>query len=240
MIRCIVVDDEELAQNVLEKYINSIPWLDLVKKCDNAIEAISFLRGNCVNLMFLDIKMPELPGLKMLNTVETPPKVIVTTAYSEYALESYDYAVMDYLLKPIEFDRFLIAVNKVAKQIELEKDQIKNKKKQTLDSLFIYQDQTTHRIPFDQILYIQAKGNYISIKSTGKKYITRESMHDIGDKLNNDVFVRVHKSYIVSLKKIEKVYGNTILIANEKIPIGNIYKLKFLEKLKNFNYYKSP
>jgi len=236
MIKCIIVDDEELAQNVLEKYINSIPWLELVKKCDNAIETLSFLRKNCIDIMFLDIKMPELSGLQMLNALETQPKVILTTAYSEYALDSYDYAVIDYLLKPIEFDRFLIAVNKAAKQIEMEKKSSKKDEKQPLDSLFIYQDQTTFRIPFDHIFYIKAEGNYISIKSDSKNYITRESMHDIEDKLDKDIFARVHKSYIVSLKKIKKIYGNRVIIDNEKIPIGNFYKLKFLEKLKNINY----
>lgn len=233
MINCIIVDDEELAQNVLGKYIFSISWLQLLQKFDNAIDTISYLRENPVDLMFLDIRMPELSGLKMLNTLTNPPKVILTTAYSEYALESYNYSVADYLLKPIEFDRFLIAVNKVSKQIELEnssKNQT-NEEPPGLKQLFVYQDHNTYKINFEDIDYIKAEGNYISIKTKEKNFISRETMVDIEKRLDKVLFVRVHKSYIVSIPKIKRVFGNIIEIANEKIPIGNTYKMKFQEKL---------
>ena len=233
MINCIIVDDEELAQNVLGKYIFSISWLQLLQKFDNAIDTISYLRENPVDLMFLDIRMPELSGLKMLNTLTNPPKVILTTAYSEYALESYNYSVADYLLKPIEFDRFLIAVNKVSKQIELEnssKNQT-NEEPPGLKQLFVYQDHNTYKINFEDIDYIKAEGNYIYIKTKEKNFISRETMVDIEKRLDKVLFVRVHKSYIVSIPKIKRVFGNIIEIANEKIPIGNTYKMKFQEKL---------
>ena len=233
MISCIIVDDEELAQNVIEKYISSIPWLELLQKFDNAIETISYLRDNTIDLMFLDIRMPELSGLKMLNTLKNAPKVILTTAYSEYALESYNYSVVDYLLKPVELDRFLIAVNKASQQIQLEsmlKGQSVNYTK-TVKYLFVYQDQNTYKVDFDDILYIKAEGNYISIKTNEKNYITRETMKAIEKQLAEDIFVRVNKSYIVSIQKIERVFGNTIVIADEEIPIGKIYKMKFLEIL---------
>jgi DNA-binding LytR/AlgR family response regulator len=233
MIRCIIVDDEELAQNVLEKYISSVPWMELLQKFDNTIESMAYLRDNTVDLMFLDIRMPELSGLKMLNILKDPPKIILTTAYSEYALESYKYGVVDYLLKPIEFDRFLIAVNKVSKQIQLER----SSKVQLQESappakyFFVYQDQNTYRIDFEDILYIKAEGNYISIKTKDKNFITRETMKDVEKRLNDNIFVRVNKSYIVSILKIMRVFGNTIVIAEEKIPIGKIYKMKLFEKL---------
>jgi len=234
MIRCIIVDDEELAQSVLEKYISSVPWLELVQKYDNALETISYLRENPVELMFLDIRMPELSGLKMLNTIKSPPKVILTTAYSEFALESYKYSVIDYLLKPIEFDHFLIAVNKASKLIDLESS---SKKQSPGDFsaakyLFVYQDQNTYKIDYEDILYIRAEGNYISIKTKDKNYFTRETMKDIEKRLNDNIFVRVNKSYIVSISKIIRVFGNTIVIDDEIIPIGKIYKMKFLEKLR--------
>ncbi len=233
MIGCIIVDDEELAQNVIEKYISSIPWLELLHKFDNAIETISYLRDNTVDLMFLDIRMPELSGLKMLNTLKNAPKVILTTAYSEYALESYNYTVVDYLLKPIEFDRFLIAINKASQQIQLEnlpKEQSLEYTKAT-NHLFVYQDQNNYKVDFNDILYIKAEGNYISIKTNVKNYITRETMKVIEKRLPASEFVRVNKSYIVSVQKIKKVYGNTIVIANEEIPIGKIFKMKFMDML---------
>lgn len=233
MISCIIVDDEELAQNVIEKYISSIPWLELLQKFDNAIETISYLRDNTVDLMFLDIRMPELSGLKMLNTLKNAPKVILTTAYSEYALESYNYSVVDYLLKPVELDRFLIAINKASQQIqqeELSKGQ-SEKYTNTTNYLFVYQDQNTYKVDFDNILYIKAEGNYISIKTNEKNYIVRETMKAIEKQLPINLFVRVNKSYIVSIQKIDRVYGNTIVIADEDISIGKIFKMRFMDIL---------
>lgn len=232
MINCIIVDDEVLAQNVLEKYISMTPELRLIKKLDNAIDTISFLKENNIGLIFLDIKMPELSGLKMLKTIDNQPKVILTTAYSEYALESYDYSVIDYLLKPIEVDRFLIAVNKAIKIINLEKQNNKETIEQEIpEYIFVYQDQITHKIPIDEIIYIKAEGNYISIKTVNKNYVTRSTMNEIEDKLNNN-FVRVHKSFVVALNKIEQIYGNTVKINDEKIPIGSHYKMRFIDRLK--------
>ncbi len=235
MISCIIVDDEELAQNVIEKYISSVSWLDLLQKFDNAVDTISYLRDNTVDLIFLDIRMPELSGLQMLNTLKNPPKVILTTAYSEYALESYSYSVVDYLLKPVEFDRFLIAVNKASQLIQLEnlpKEQSQEYSK-IEKYLFVYQDQNTYKVDFDDILYIKAEGNYISIKTNGKNYLIRETMKVIEKRLPIDIFVRVNKSYIVSIQKIGRVYGNTVVIADENISIGKIFKMRFLEKLKS-------
>lgn len=233
MIRCIIVDDEELAQNVIEKYISSVSWLVLTQKFDNAIDTISYLRDNTVDLMFLDIKMPELSGLKMLNTLKKSPIVILTTAYSEYAWESYNYSVVDYLLKPVEFDRFLIAVNKASQQIQLE-SMLEGQSMECTKAanyLFVYQDQNTYKVEFDDILYIKAEGNYVSINTTKKKYFTRETMKAIEKQLPADIFVRVNKSYIASIQKIERVFGNTIVMAGEDISIGKIFKMKFLEKL---------
>ncbi len=233
MITCIIVDDEELAQSVLEKYISSIPWLNLLHKFDNAIDTISYLKDNTVDMMLLDIRMPELSGLKMLNTLKNPPKVILTTAYSEYALESYNYAVVDYLLKPVEFDRFLIAVNKICQQIELENlsKNLITESSTTTKYLFVYENKNIYKVNFDDILYIKAEGNYISIKTNDKNYLTRETMKVIEKRLPVELFVRVNKSHIVSIQKINKVYGNTIVIADDEISIGKIFKMKFMDKL---------
>lgn len=232
MIRCIIVDDEELAQNVLEKYIAAVPWLNCLGKFDNAIETIAYLEDNTVDLMFLDIRMPELSGLKMLNTLSDPPRVILTTAYSEYALESYSYDVIDYLLKPIGFDRFLTAVNKVSKQIQSE-NAIKTTQQETaiINEIFVYQDGGTYRVDFEDILYIKAEGNYVSIVTEHKNYFVRETLKEIEKRLDASVFARANKSYIVSIHRISKVFGSTVVIGDEKISIGKIYKMKFFEKM---------
>ena len=154
-IKCIIIDDEPLAQRVLEKYISSLPSLELVKKCDNALEAMSFLHHNNIDIMFLDIKMPELTGIDMLKTLANPPAVIMTTAYSEYALEGYEYSVIDYLLKPFSFERFLKAVNKViSKQsVNLLKEE-HNDEVIVDDFIFIRADKIDHKIMYSDINYI--------------------------------------------------------------------------------------
>lgn len=223
-IRCLIVDDEELALNVLEKFIATIPTLELVGKCDNAIEAISFLHNNEVDLLFLDINMPELSGLDMLKTLTNAPKVILTTAYSEYALESYEYGVVDYLLKPIKIERFIKAVNKVVMQFEEFKKSEKSITKEKPKTIFIKEEQSSYQINHQDILYIESYGNYLKVHTKEKTYVTRETMQNILNALKNDAFVRVHKSYIVNLYYINKVYGNTIKLSNIEIPIGASFK----------------
>jgi DNA-binding LytR/AlgR family response regulator len=230
-LRCLIVDDEVLAQDVIEKYIASIPTLKLVGKCDSAVEAISFLHNNPVDLLFLDLNMPELSGLDMLKTLTNQPKVILTTAYSEYALESYEYGVIDYLLKPIKFERFLKAVNKVAGQ-SVQGSQTSGKETDTDPPLlFIKEDQTTYRVLFDKILYVEAYGNYLKIHTPEKIYVTRDTMHEMEKKLPENIFIRVHKSFIVSLSKVDNISGNRIYINKAEIPVGEMYKLSLKEKM---------
>ena len=166
-IRCLIVDDEVLAQNVIEKYIESIPTLKLVGKCDHALEAISFLHNNSVDLIFLDLNMPELSGLEMLKTLQNPPLVILTTAYSEYALESYEYGVIDYLLKPVKFERFIKAVNKV---VDNYSEKVDDKKQNTQEHkpIFIKEDNTIYSLLPQNILYVEAYGNYLKIQEKEK------------------------------------------------------------------------
>jgi len=229
-IKCLIVDDEALAQDVIEKYIHATPSLSLSGKCDNAIEAISFLHDHKVDLMFLDINMPEMGGLDMLNTLSNPPKVIFTTAYSEYALESYEYGAVDYLLKPIKFERFMKAINKVVELIRPGSgiDVVENK---VSPEIFIKEDQVTYKISTTDIKYISAYGNYLKVHTKQKTYITRETMHEMEASLPSDNFLRVHKSYIVSLQVIESISGNRIKIANEEIPVGEMYKLALKEMI---------
>ncbi len=198
-IKCLIGDDEVLAQDVIENYISHIPTLQLVGKCDSAVEAISFLHNKQVDLLFLDLNMPELSGLDMLKTLTNPPKVILTTAYSEYALESYEYGVVDYLLKPIKLERFIKAVNKVVEQFH-ESDSSDNTSPDAKgQTIFVKEDQVTYQLDLNDILFVEAYGNYLKIHCFDKTYVTRETMHDMEDKLSVEKFMRIHKSYIISL-----------------------------------------
>jgi len=231
--KCLIVDDEELAQDVIEKYIESMPMLELSGKCSNAIEAISHLHENTIDMMFLDINMPEINGLEMLKTLNNPPKVILTTAYSEFALESYDLGVVDYLLKPIKLDRFIKSVNRAFEQFSKNGSSEVNVKspEDELKSLFIKEDHITYSIDFKDILFIEAYGNYLKIYTPEKTYVIRETMQNILGKVPEKKFIRVHKSYIVSLEKIKKIMGNIIYIDSHEIPVGSTYKLELSNKL---------
>lgn len=230
-IKCLIIDDEVLAQNVIENYISTIPTLKLVGKCDNAVEAISFLHNNPVDLLFLDLNMPELSGLDMLKTLTKPPKVILTTAYSEYALESYEYGVVDYLLKPIKLERFIKSVNKVVAQFNQPAVHDEHKAEATFQTVFIKEDQVTYQVSAEDILFVEAYGNYLKVHTPGKVYVTRETMHDIEKKLPENLFMRVHKSFIISLSKIQSISGNRVFINQQEIPIGEMYKLALKQKI---------
>jgi len=224
-IKCLIVDDEVLAQDVIEKYIATIPTLQLVGKCDSAVEAISFLHNNPVDLMFLDLNMPELSGLDMLKTLTNPPKIILTTAYSEFALESYEYGVVDYLLKPIKLERFIKAINKVFAKLSQDEKAREEPDNQASSSIFIKEDHYTHQIGIDDILYIEAYGNYLKVHTAKKTYVTRDTLQAFEKKLPENQFIRVHKSYIISLSHIDHISGNRISMAGTEIPLGEIYKL---------------
>lgn len=197
-LKCLIVDDETLAQDVIEKYITTTPTLKLVGKCDNAIEAISFLHKNRVDLLFLDLNMPELGGLDMLKTLGSPPKVILTTAYSEYALESYKYGVVDYLLKPIKLERFIKAVNKVVEQFVVTNEAEEIPVVLQPQSIFIKEDQVTYQLDMNDILFVEAYGNYLKVHTPAKVYVARETMHDMEGKLPDNDFLRIHKSFIIA------------------------------------------
>jgi DNA-binding LytR/AlgR family response regulator len=234
-INCIIVDDEPLARSVIKKYLVKLPSLRLIKECSNAVEAAWVLHENKIELIFLDIKMPELSGLEFLKTLPNPPLVIITTAFSEYAVEGYEYSVIDYLLKPIAFERFLKAVNKVMDKIEMERYQQTDKS--TLEEkkyIFLRSDKAEHKIEFSDIFYIEGYGNFIKIHTVGKMLLVPDTMTSIQNMLHEEKFVRVHKSFIVALDKIEKLEGNTIKIKGKRIPVGKYHKKNFEEKLKKY------
>jgi len=225
MIKIGIVDDEILARKVLEDYCSKINNFELVISTGNPLEFINFTQQNEVDLIFLDIKMPELSGMEVLRSMIKPPKVILTTAYSEYALESYNYGVVDYLLKPVKIERFLKAINKVS---ALKITQLK--KNSGSEELQIKHDGMPVNIPFKSILYIQSFGNYLKIFTDSRMYLIPETLINI-TKLLSENFQRTHKSYITNLERVTKATKTYLLIDNKKVPVSAMYKVIVSNKL---------
>ena len=227
-MRCLIVDDEPAAHYVLANYIKQNPQLELVQQCYNGIEAMHFLRENKVDLMFLDIDMPEITGLELLKILPSHPKTILTTAYSEFALESYDYGVIDYLLKPIYFPRFLKAVDRF-----LSVNQPDKPESEPIENVInVKVDGYPMEIELDKILYAQSFGNYVKIFTHSKTYLASITTNEIEKALPNMAFMRIHKSYIVALDKINASEKDTVSIKNTKIPVGITYKRELSDRLK--------
>lgn len=232
-LKCLIVDDEPPAHKILENYISKLNSLTLIGNCYNAIEALNFLHENPVDILFLDINMPELSGLEMLQTLQHPPIVILTTAYSEFALESYEFGVMDYLLKPIRFDRFLKAVNRVLDLKSEASNTDSNKKNQSTTpaaetSFFVKVDGVQRKVRFEDIQYIESKGNFVRLHLQNSRLLTANTLTKMAQKLSPYGFLRVHKSYIVNLEKVTGVEGNRLLLGDSKISIGNLYRQETL------------
>ena len=223
-IKCLIVDDEYPALVLLEDYISKMPELELVAKCENAMEANQHLKENNIDVMFLDIQMPDLTGLELLKSLKQKPVVILTTAYSEYALEGYELDVTDYLVKPFSFERFVQSVNKAKELIALKK----GGKQGTAAKphFFVKADYKKVRINHEDILYIEGLREYVSIYTQDKRIITLEAMKNLETTLPNDQFIRVHKSYIIAIDKVNALVGNMVEIGNKQIPIGKIYREK--------------
>lgn len=234
-IKCLIVDDEPLAQRILEKYIASLDYLELVEKCNHALEASSYLHQHHVDVMFLDVKMPEMTGLEFLKTLNHPPQVILTTAYSEYALEGYEYSVLDYLLKPISFERFLKAVNKI-KMTKKEAGEALRSKKPEKDFIFLKADQEHHKIKYQDIKYLQGYGNYVKVFFADRKILVSDTLTHMESLLPWQLFIRIHKSYIIAIKKIEKISENSLTISDTTIPIGRTYKNQVKEIIKKYTF----
>ena len=236
MIRCIAIDDEPLALRQITEYIKKTPFLELCGQCESASEAIQVLEQSPVDLMFVDINMPDLSGMEFVKTLPNPPMIVFVTAYSEYALEGFRVDATDYLLKPISYPDFLKSANKAKASFELHR-QNQGENKNGKNFLFIKADYKILRINFDDIKYIEGMSEYIKIHLTNSKPVmTLLSMKSIGEQLPSDRFMRVHRSYIVNLLKISVVERSRIIF-DEKvyIPVSEQYKEKFQEYIdKNF------
>lgn len=226
-IKCIIIDDEPLAQKGITEYVHDVEFLELKGVYENALKALKEIHLNKIDLIFLDIQMPRISGLEFLKTLHNPPLVILTTAYPQYALESYEFNVLDYLVKPISFPRFLKAVTKAKEHLEIKTAHI-----QTADDhIFIKTDNRLVKILFRDILYVEALQNYVCIHTAEKKFITYLTFKSIEESLPADAFLKVHKSYIVQLAKVEAVEGNLLLISNFQIPVSRNNKEAVLQKL---------
>jgi DNA-binding LytR/AlgR family response regulator len=224
MIRYLIVDDEPLAHELIEEFCNMLPHLKLEKNCYNALEAMQFLNTATVDIMFLDLNMPKLKGFDFLRTLTNPPKVIVTTAYKEFALEGYDLNVSDYILKPFSFERMVKAINKAigepAKNKLVETPTTKNE----VTRFFVKGDKKYHQVALEDILFIEAYGNYTKLFLKTEMIISHENITYYESTLSSTDFLRVHKSFIVALDKIKRIEGNRIFIIDKEVPIGQTYK----------------
>ncbi|MFV0269826.1 MAG: LytR/AlgR family response regulator transcription factor [Draconibacterium sp.] len=244
-MNCIAVDDELLALKKIQRFAEKIDYLNLLGTFDNALSTFSFLRENKIDLIFLDIQMDEFTGIQLLETIKDPPYVILTTAYNEYALKAYELDVVDYLLKPIPFDRFVKAVEKVYARFL--KDQNLRQVTQTLPAqnpspndqseyTFIKSGNKTVKVYFNKILYIEGQRDYLQIHTEDSKIMTLLNFKKMQELLDPQKFVRVHKSYIIALDKIDYIENNAIKIRNKLIPVSSTYKVAFFNLLNKNNF----
>lgn len=237
MIRCLVVDDEPLALDILEDYISKVPFLTLVKTTTSAIEGLSLVQNDAIDLVFLDVQMPELTGIQFLKIINGKCDVILTTAYSQYALDGYDLDVVDYLLKPIAFDRFYKAAQKVLQSsgnTNSSAPEVLSVQKNH-DFIFVKTEHKIQKIYLDDILYIEGLKDYISIFTRSERIITLQNMKKMEESLPSKSFIRVHKSYIIALGKIESIERSRIQIGEKTIPIGDTYREYFFKQIENKN-----
>jgi len=227
-IKCLIVEDEPLAVDIIRDFISQVPFLQLVAVCNDAFSAMEVLKKETIDLIFLDIHLPKLKGLDFLSTLKKPPMVVITTAYHEFALKSYEYNVIDYLLKPIEFGRFMMAISKVLDRNILVEPTTRNGNEKP--SLFVTVNKRKIRIAFDQILYIESQRENIKIVTEDKTIQTRYLISDIESELPSG-FLRIHRSFIINIEKIEAFDSATVEIGKKEIPIGRSYKDFVLAKL---------
>ncbi len=241
-MKCLIVDDEPLAHRIIRNYCDNLSFIDIVKECHSAFEAINYLNENKVDLIFLDINMPKLKGLDFLRTLNNPPLIIITSAYQEYAMEGYELSILDYLLKPFSFERFLKAINKAVshkKLLDTSKNTIispvtpvSTPNNENQESIFIKGDKKMHQVQFDAILYLESIGSYVKIHLKNETIMSLDRLTNFENKLPSHLFLRIHRSYIIAIKKVNTIEGNRVIINEKEIPIGSVYKLNLTKFIK--------
>ena len=226
---CINIEDEIPAQKILQNFINKVPHLTLLGTFKAAIEANSFMRNNKVDVVFLDVNLPDISGIDFIKTVKDPPSIIMTTAYPDYAVSSFELdTIVDYLVKPFSLDRFLRAINKLQSKTVVDAHTVTN----DAQAIFVNVDKTHHKIILDDIIYVESDRNYITILTQTQKLSYIDSLKNWVEKLPQDQFVQIHKSYIINSKRVEKISGNEVYIFDRRLPIGRTYKQALLKQLK--------
>jgi len=234
--KCLVVDDEPLARDLMRSHLEKLDNFEIVAECSDAMKALQALRSHDVDLMFMDIQMPQITGIEFLKTLKNPPRVIFTTAYREYAVDGFELDVVDFLLKPITFERFLKSVNKYFQVTQEDAAPVHSNSGATIkedEFIYVKENKKVVKVYINEILYIEGLSEYVQIYTENKKLITKTSMSNMEDKLPQDDFMRIHKSYIVSLNKIEAFTASSIDVPGKELPIGRSYKNSVLETLHN-------
>lgn len=235
--RCLIIDDEPLAIKVIRTYLTRLDSFEIAGECKNALKAIEFLMKEKIDLMFLDINMPEITGLEFLTSIPNPPHVIITTAFSEYAIEGYDLDVIDFLIKPISFERFLKAINRYCNRTRSSnaRNVINSSESHEKKYIHIQDGKNIFKLQYEDILYFEGYGEYVKVVNTNKTYLVRDSMTEFENRFSPNYFIRIHKSYIVNIQKITRFNTTHVLINNIELPIGRIYREKAISILKGDN-----
>jgi DNA-binding LytR/AlgR family response regulator len=226
-IKCIITDDEPIARKGLRNYIDKVDFLTLIGECEDAIELNTMLKSIQPDLLFLDIEMPHISGLELLSGLQNPPKVIITSAYEQYAIKGYEFNVADYLLKPISFDRFLKAVNRIHDSM------IKESKTETDEYIFVKSDKQLKKILLNDILFIESMENYILIQTLSSREVVYTTLKNMAESLSEQHFIQVHRSYIVNISHIKSIEGNLLNIHNHKIPVARNLREKVFNIILN-------
>ena len=224
MYRALIVDDEELARQLIASYLKRIPTIEVVGSCKNAVEALTILNRQPVDLLFLDIQMPGITGVEMIRTLVDPPVIILTTAYSEYALEGFELDVTDYLLKPFSFERFSRAINKAMVRLNNRNQPSPTIQAESSNHLMVRADYKIHRIPYESILYIKSMQEYVAYYLTSGRIVALGSLKQLEGLLPPHQFLRVHKSYIIAINNVKSLEGNLLHLEDQKIPVGASYR----------------
>ncbi len=232
-VKCIIIDDEPLAIKVIQNHLNEFQNMDLVATFSTPIAALPTIENNEIDVIFLDINMPKMSGLEFLRTLTNKPHIVITTAYREYAVESFDLDVLDYLVKPIPFGRFLKAINKISNRILLEKDKLNENLLNEVPYIFLKVDKKLMKINLNDILYIESLKDYIQVITTIGNYLVHKSMTSISEELPSENFLRIHRSFTISINKITSIEGNSVEIGNKRIPIGRNYLQYAKQKILN-------
>ncbi|MEM6297329.1 MAG: LytTR family DNA-binding domain-containing protein [Bacteroidota bacterium] len=226
-MNCLVVDDDEFSRNVVKHYVQKTDGLNLIAECENALEAFNELKSKEIDIVFLDVEMPEMTGIELLKALDDLPQIILVTSRSNYAVEAFEYSVTDYLVKPVKYPRFLKAVGKAETNLKATNVTVEN----TTDEVFVKADNKIIKLKLSEVLYVEALSDYVIINTEARKYIIHSTMKGLEKKLPEGSFIRVHRSYIVNFNRIESIQDLNVVMPNKTIPIGASYKTRFMKKL---------